>query len=94
MTNVFHIVFVMEYLFKCSGTGDIVLRSVLLKVFTGNVSSDWNENILKEVNNFNVVEREKERLWSYAFHIANCFLLPVYTVMSFVHFKHRESWKK
>lgn len=75
MTNVFHIVFEVEYLFKCSGTGDLLLRSVLLKVFTGNVSSDWNENILKKVNNFNVVEREKEHLVK--LHISYCKLLSI-----------------
>lgn len=27
----------------CSGTGDLVLWSVLLEIFMGNVPSDWNE---------------------------------------------------
>lgn len=43
----------------CSGTGDLVLWSVLLNIFTGNVPSDWNENIFKEVNDFSVMEMEK-----------------------------------
>lgn len=58
MMKTFHI-FVMEYLFTCSGTGHLVLCSVLLNIFTGNVPSDWNENIFKEVNDFSVMEMEK-----------------------------------
>lgn len=58
MMKIFRI-FVMEYLFMCSGTGDLVLWSVLLNIFTGNVPSDWNENIFKEVNDFSVMGMEK-----------------------------------
>lgn len=61
----------------CSSTGDLVLWSVLLKIFTGNIPSDWNENIFKEVDNFSVIEREKEGALTEAAHfgeIENCFL--------------------
>lgn len=43
----------------CSGTGDLVVWSALLKIFTGNIPPDWNESIFKEVNNFSVMEREE-----------------------------------
>lgn len=43
----------------CSGTGDLVMWSVLLMVIAGNIPSNLNENICKEVNNFSVMEREE-----------------------------------
>lgn len=43
----------------CSGTGDLVMWSVLLMVITGNIPSNLNENICKEVNNCSVMEREE-----------------------------------
>lgn len=62
MMKCFPIVFVMEFLFMCgmcSGTGDLVMWSVLLMVIAGNIPSNLNENICKEVNNFSVMEREE-----------------------------------
>jgi len=52
--KIFRMFFIIEYLFLCRGTSDLVLRSVLLKIFIGNVPSDCNENVFKEINNFSV----------------------------------------
>lgn len=43
----------------CSGTGDLVLWSVLVKIFTGDIPSDWYENIFKEVDNFSMTGKKK-----------------------------------
>lgn len=57
MMKIFPNVFVIEFLFTCSGTGDLVMWSVMLMVFTGNVSYP-NENTCKNINNCSMLKKE------------------------------------